>query len=122
MKDKAVFDQKRKYTFKTEPDESLRFYCNNCRSHTSHKTLMCVDTVDDDPESPVSFFGTYRITECSGCHSVRFIEQSFSSEDDEYWAREKTADFSCSIYPISEEGALTESRLICITSSCQENL
>jgi hypothetical protein len=84
-----------------------------------------VDTVDDDPKNPVSFFGIYRISECSGCHCVRFVEHSFCSEDDEFWNRKNETEFSCRIYPVSKDGALAESRshgLEYVLPACVKNI
>lgn len=107
----AYVAKKHKYTFKMEPDESLRFYCNNCRTRTFHKTLVCISTSETDPEVELSFDLEYRISECSGCHGVSFIDSSICTDSDEYWNNNRDSVFSCRIYPIPEEGALKESRL-----------
>ena len=106
----AYVDSKRKYTFKNEPDESLNFYCNNCRTRTSHKTIVSVKTSDYAPEFGLSFDLEYRISECSGCHNISFIDSSICEDDDEYWNSNRDSAFTCRIYPIPEEGALSESR------------
>ena len=80
----AYVDSKRKYTLKSEQDESLRFYCNNCRTRTSHKTIVCIKTSERDPEFELDFDLEYRISECCGCHSISFIDSSICEDDDEY--------------------------------------
>ena len=104
-------ENKRDYSFRTNLDEHLIFYCNTCRSSTSHKTLADVTYFENDSESDLISRGSYRISECSGCHSICFVEQTLCSEDDYFWHEGEIPKFTCRVYPIPEEGALTESRL-----------
>ena len=116
----AYIENRLKYTINTDLNESLVFYCNTCRTMTSHKTIVKASIVDDDPtcDNYERFeCEDYRISECSGCHSVRFVENVISSEDknirsiEDFKKRLESRKLHCRIYPISEEGALTESRL-----------
>lgn len=104
-------ENKRKFNVEVYPQESLRFYCNHCRAHTSHRTVAKASEHSEDASGNFHLWESYRIVECAGCHSVRFIEQAISSEDDDYYDQDDSCARHCYIYPISEEGALTESRL-----------
>ena len=109
----AYIENLRKYTIKTDQNESLFFYCNICRTKTSHKTIVEASRVNDDPDPCSEAFTceSYRIAECSGCHTVRFIENNVFSEEVDFEDRVNSKELHCRIYPISEEGALSESRL-----------
>ncbi len=95
------------YEVDTEKKESLNLFCNFCRRRTSHKTLVRVDTKDENPDNIGTFFGIYRITECCGCHSICFVERTFSSED-EGVCDELISEFPCVVYPTPEEFTPTE--------------
>ena len=108
----AYVEKQRKFSVDSEKNESLYFYCNNCRSKTSHKTIVHAHRISDDPSCDEVFLvEDYRIVECSGCHGVRFVENSIFSEDDDFYNQVDSNELHCRIYPISEEGALSESRL-----------
>ena len=108
----AYVEKQRKISVDSEKNESLYFYCNNCRTKTSHKTIVRAHRVSDDPScDDVFLVEDYRIVECSGCHGVRFVENNIFSEEDDFYNQVDSNELHCRIYPISEEGALTESRV-----------
>lgn len=100
-------ENERKYKIERFPKESLLIYCNNCRTHTSHKTIIKSTINVDCSNVPISFVEKYRIVECAGCHTVRFTEQTLCSADEEFYESEKLVEPHTHIYPISEDGALS---------------
>lgn len=104
-------EKETQYKIEQNPPERLSIYCNNCRMITTHKTIVKATTrsVDGPEDDPICFTAQHRIVECAGCHSVRFVEHTAEDgvPDDSDCPEER----HCHIYPISEEGALTESRL-----------
>lgn len=115
-------EKETQYKIEQNLPELLSIYCNHCRTITTHRTIVratthCVDGSEDDP---IFFTSQHRIVECAGCHSVRFVEHT--TEDgfpDDYGCPDK---LHCHIYPISEEGALTESRLYELQWSLPNNV
>ena len=99
------------YNIKNYPEERYRFYCNHCKTSTEHRTVVEATVVDEDCDGEVFVISTYRIVECAGCHYVSFMDYSLFSEDEEFWKKTKSSKQEVYIYPILEEGALTESQL-----------
>lgn len=100
-----------KYNIKNYPKERYRFYCNHCKTATEHRAIVEATVVDDDCDGEVFVISTYRIVECAGCHYVSFMDYSLFSEDEAFWQKTESSKQEVYIYPILEEGALTESQL-----------
>ena len=107
----VIVQKERKYTIKNNPAERYNFYCNHCKTSTEHRTVVEATVVDEDCDGEVFVISTYRIVECAGCHYVSFMDYSLFSEDEDFWQKTESTKQKVYIYPILEEGALTESQL-----------
>ena len=107
----VIVQKERKYTIKNNPAERYNFYCNHCKTSTEHRTVVEATVVNEDCDGEVFVISTYRIVECAGCHYVSFMDYSLFSEDEDFWQKTESTKQKVYIYPILEEGALTESQL-----------
>ena len=101
----AYVEKKYQYKIEKEPDESISFFCDNCGAYTSHKTIVRANVCGED--GIVSVNDNYYISECSGCHTIRFVVKTLSPDDDSDLSEDDYyKDFSCYIYPEPEEKAM----------------
>ena len=114
MKVRAFHETGREITIETELDDPMYYYCSSCRKETSHKTLVKVNVVNGPPRDTFIKSEHYRISECSGCHSVYFVEEMTRPKDME-WLDSDQEKGMITVYPDSDEIPLTESRL-CVLS------
>ncbi len=114
MKDKkeviAYIENDHHFSVCQPKEEFLRLYCNKCKTSTSHRTIVHAYAQTEEPYGYVFTFENYRIVECSGCHSIRFVESNIHSEDQEYEEKIDSNKLHCHVYPISEEHDLTKSQ------------
>ena len=103
----------KKYNIHEYPNNILEYYCNHCRVKTTHRTIVEACTVEDfTDDGEVFSWNSYHISECMGCHMVSFIKDiRFSEDEDTFHPDYGKKNFKGIIYPILEEGALTESQL-----------
>lgn len=114
MKVRAFHEKDREITIETKVDDPMFYFCSSCRKETSHKTLVKVNIVNGPPRDTFIKSEHYRIAECSGCHSVFFVEKKIKPEELE-WMDSDQEKGKITVYPDSDEIPLTESRL-CVLS------
>ena len=65
------------------PEETNRFFCNECRQETKH---LVKGSLQKEYNVPPMFYSKtkYYIAECRGCENVSFVQEASNSENYEY--------------------------------------